>query len=199
MRRLFLGSAGLGALPAWLASLPSALERVVFVPTAANPLPSAPFVDAAVRLLHGEGLVVERLDLEHADGVEPAVRDAQLVFVTGGYAMFLLQHARRTGFDRFVSQAVRDGRLAYAGISAGAALAGPDLRFFQDAEDPGICASTTGLDLVPFTVLPHRDRGRADRHDRYAARYGGSDRFISIDDDQAVVVEGDAWEVQASP
>lgn len=199
MRRLFLGSAGLGALPAWLAALPAKPQRAVLVPTAANPLPSAPFVDAAARLLRGEGLLVERLDLEHVDSAADTVSEAQLVFVTGGYAMFLLQHARRTGFDRVVSRSVREGRLAYAGISAGAALAGPDLRFFQDAEDPGVCASTTGLGLVPFTVLPHRDRGRAERHDRYAARHGGPSRFVSINDDQAVIVEGDTWEIRPSP
>jgi dipeptidase E len=124
-QRLFLGSAGLGALPSWLSSISMTPERAVLVATAANPLPSAPFVDAAAHLLQGEGMTVDRLDLEHAQEakVEQALQRARLVFVTGGYAMFLLQHVYRTGFDRIVPPAVRSGYLAYAGISAETALA----------------------------------------------------------------------------
>ncbi|QXJ20486.1 Type 1 glutamine amidotransferase-like domain-containing protein [Actinomadura graeca] len=201
-RRLFLGSAGLGGLRGWLASLPAAPTRAVLVPTAANPMPSAPFADAAARLLRDEGLAVERLDLERAGPscVERALGPADLVFVTGGYAMFLLQHARRSGFDQAVRRAVGDGRTAYAGISAGAALAGPGLGFFRDGEDPGRVSSTTGLGLVPFTVLPHRDRpGNAARHDHRILRAGDPARYVSINDDQAVTVDGPHWTITPSP
>ncbi|GAA3969765.1 hypothetical protein GCM10023085_60080 [Actinomadura viridis] len=92
------------------------------------------------------------LDLEHTEpsAVERALRAADLVFVTGGYAIFLLQHVHRTHLDQILRQAVTSGRPAYVGISAGAALAGPDLHFFRDRQDPGQATSTTGLDLVPL-------------------------------------------------
>ena len=48
-------------------------------------------------------------------------------------------------------------------------------------------------------MLPHRDRGRAGRHDRLAARYGDPGRFLSLDDDRAVTVHGDTRTVVASP
>lgn len=199
-QRLFLGSAGLGALPGWLSSLPMTPKRAVLVATAANPLPSAPFVDAADRLLRGEGMTVDRLDLEHArrTEVEDALGRARLLFVTGGYAMFLLQHVHRTGFDRVVPPAVRSGSLVYVGVSAGAALAGPDLGVLRGADDPGVTASTAGLGLVPFTVLAHRNRGRAERHDRQIARHRPA-RLVSINDDQAVAVEGGTWRILRSP
>ncbi|MEV3923107.1 Type 1 glutamine amidotransferase-like domain-containing protein [Actinomadura coerulea] len=163
--RLFLGSAGLGALPAWLGSLPDVPRRAVLVPTAANPLPSAPFVRAGAELLGAEGLAVDVLDLEGAsgDGARRVLDGAQVVFVTGGYPVFLLEHVRRSGFDRVAVPAVGDGSLAYVGISAGAALAGPDLRPLRGSDDPGTVDSTAGLGLVPFVVLPHRNRGRAAR------------------------------------
>ncbi|WP_433336821.1 Type 1 glutamine amidotransferase-like domain-containing protein [Spirillospora sp. CA-294931] len=194
-QRLFLGSAGLGALPGWLASLPVVPGRAILVPTASKPMASAPFVEGAERLLVRQGMVVERLDLECADRVEVerVLRSCDLVFVTGGYAIFLLEHVRRTGFDRVVAEAVRRGRTVDVGVSAGAALAGPDLGFFADAEDPGRVASTAGLGLVPFTVLPHRGRGNAERHDRQDPA-----RFVSLEDDQAVVVDGASWEIRAS-
>lgn len=199
-QRLFLGSAGLGALPAWLASLPAAPRRAALVPTAANRLPSAPFVRTAADLLVAAGMVVERLDLERAApyDVERVLGRVQVVVVTGGYAMFLLQHVRGSGFDRLATAAVSGGGLAYAGISAGAALAGPDLRPLRAADDPGTVTSTAGLGLVPFAVLPHRDRGRAARHDRLAADPGRPCPMVSINDDQAVTVTGADWEVRPS-
>jgi dipeptidase E len=206
-RRLFLGSAGLGALPAWLAPLPPAARSAVLVPTASNPMPAATWVTAMVRVLESAGVTVDRLDLERATerDVEPALRGAGLVVVTGGYPLFLLQHVRRTGFDRLIAPAVHRGALRYVGISAGAILAGPDLDYlrepeFDDPEEPGDVATTTGLGLVPFTVLPHRDRGRADRHDRLAARHGDDPaRWLSLNDDQAVIVDGDTRAVVPSP
>jgi dipeptidase E len=182
-------------------SLPAPPTRATLIPTAANPLQSAPFVEAAAQLLHHQGMTVDRLDLEHAEpsAAERAIRPADLVFVTGGYALFLLQHVHRTHLDQVLRQIVTSGRTAYVGISAGAALAGPDLRFFRDSQDPGQATSTTGLDLVPFTVLPHRNRGNADRHDRHALRHGRRNRFISINDDQAVTVHGNSWKIQESP
>ncbi|MEV4252629.1 Type 1 glutamine amidotransferase-like domain-containing protein [Spirillospora sp. NPDC049652] len=109
--------------------------------------------------------------------------------------MHLLEHAQRSGFGETVKQRMREGRLAYAGVSAGAALAGPDLRTFADPDDPGRPSTMAGLALVPFTVLPHRDRGRAERHDLLAA---GPGRFVSISDDQAVTVTGENWAVVSS-
>ncbi|SPT50278.1 Uncharacterized peptidase Lmo0363 [Actinomadura madurae] len=197
-RRLFLGSAGLGALPAWLEALPAMPRRAVLIPTAANPLPSAPFVDALADLLRAEGLGVEYLDLERAvaEDVQRALGRAQAVLVAGGYPMFLLQHVRGSGFDRIAVDAVGGGALAYVGISAGAALVGPDLRMLRDVDDPGVVASTAGLGLVPFVVLPHRNRGRAERHDRLAEQGGWP--VVSINDDQAVTVGGGRFEVVGS-
>ncbi|WP_160161079.1 Type 1 glutamine amidotransferase-like domain-containing protein [Actinomadura sp. K4S16] len=187
-------------MPAWLGSLPDVPRRAVLVPTAANPLPSAPFVRAAADLLKAEGLAVDVLDLERAAGgdVRRMLDGARVVFVTGGYPVFLLEHVRRSGFDRVAVPAVADGSLAYVGISAGAALAGPDLRPLQAADDPGTVDSTAGLGLVPFVVLPHRNRGRAARHDRLAREPGRTGRVLSINDDQAVSVTGDGFEILES-
>ncbi|MFD0687210.1 Type 1 glutamine amidotransferase-like domain-containing protein [Actinomadura fibrosa] len=200
-QRLFLGSAGLGALPAWIASLPTMPSRAALIPTAANPLPSAPYVRAAADLLEAEGMAVDRLDLEHAApvDVQRVLDRVQVVFVAGGYALFLLQHVRRSGFDRLAAEAVRAGSLAYIGFSAGAALAGPDLSPLHDEDDPGAVTSTAGLGLVPFAVLAHRNWGRAARHDRLAADPDRPCPRVSINDDQAITVTDSHWQIQPSP
>ncbi|MFD0537182.1 Type 1 glutamine amidotransferase-like domain-containing protein [Actinomadura luteofluorescens] len=137
--RLFLGSAGLGALPAWLGSLPDVPRRAVLVPTAANPLPSAPFVRAAAEMLRGEGLAVDVFDLEGAsgDGVRRVLDGVQVVFVTGGIRSSCWSMFVAAGVDRVAVPSVGDGSLAYVGISAGAALAGPDLRRCEVPTIPG--------------------------------------------------------------
>jgi dipeptidase E len=199
-QRLFLGSAGLGALPDWLTSAPRPVRRAVLVPTAANPLPSAPWVDAADRVLSQAGIRVDRLDLEQAaeDDVRRALEPADLVFVAGGFPLFLLDHAIRSGFAALVAPAVRSGRLDYVGISAGAALAAPDLAYFREPDaaidrgDPGTPGSTTGLSLAPFLVLAHRNRGRAPRHDRQIAQHGAHN-YLSINDNQAITMTGPTW------
>lgn len=201
-QRLFLGSAGLGALPGWLASASRPVRRAVLVPTAANPMPSAPWVAAAQAVLTGAGIRVDWLDLEQAreDDVRRALEPAEAVFVAGGFPLFLLDHATRSGFARLAVPAVRDGRLDYVGISAGAALAAPDLAYFREPDaaidpgDPGVPASTAGLSLAPFLVLAHRNRGRAARHDRQIAQQG-ADNVVSIGDHQAVAVDGAGWRV----
>ncbi|GAA4315395.1 hypothetical protein GCM10023178_25420 [Actinomadura luteofluorescens] len=183
-----------------MGSLPDVPRRAVLVPTAANPLPSAPFVRAAAEMLRGEGLAVDVFDLEGAsgDGVRRVLDGVQVVFVTGGIRSSCWSMFVAAGVDRVAVPSVGDGSLAYVGISAGAALAGPDLRPLRGSDDPGTVDSTAGLGLVPFVVLPHRNRGRAARHDRLAREPGRAWPVISINDDQAVGVAGCGFEVLES-
>jgi dipeptidase E len=196
--QLFLASttAGLGI---WLSGLPRRPQRALFIPTAANPLPEKSFVQLTSQAVLEVGIRMTTLDLAETrpDETRSAVETADLVVVGGGYAIYLLEHARRTQFDRAVAERVAGGDLAYAGISAGAALAGPDLTSFADDEDPGHVETFTGLGLVPFVVLPHRNRGQAERHVALGA--GGQDLFLSLDDDQAVWVSGSTIRVTTTP
>jgi dipeptidase E len=192
---VFLGSRGLGAFAPWLDELPRRPRRAVLVPTAGNPMPSMPWVDVVEAALVAAGLSVDRLDLEpaSADEVSAALARTDLVFVTGGHPIFLLQHAQRTGFARTVAEAAGAGRIAYAGMSAGATLAAPDLRFHRAEDDPGRVTGTTGLGLVSFYPLSHANRGREDRYRRLIAELGDRYEFVPIRDDEAVVVRGRQW------
>ncbi|WP_067796928.1 Type 1 glutamine amidotransferase-like domain-containing protein [Actinomadura formosensis] len=170
------------------------------VPTAGNPLPLTPWVDEVVGHLAACGVRVEYLDLEgaRAADVDGAVERCELVFVTGGHPILLLEHAQRSGFVRIVKQAVLGGELAYAGVSAGAALATADLAFYRGPDDPGSVETTEGLGLVGFFPLVHADRGRRERYARLIAAYGDRCEFLPINDDEAVVGVGETWWRQAS-
>ncbi|GAA1618317.1 Type 1 glutamine amidotransferase-like domain-containing protein [Actinoplanes couchii] len=190
---LFLGSQGLGALGSWLDGLTRRPGRAVLVPTAGNPMPATPWVDVAEAAMTAEGLSVHRFDLESAtpEQVQAVLAGADLVFVTGGYPIFLLEHAQRSGFLHAVRQDVTSGRLAYAGISAGALLAAPDLERYRGDDDPGRVNDTAGLELVSFYPLPHANRGREERYSKVIAEEGDRHDFVVIRDDQAAIVHGD--------
>jgi dipeptidase E len=196
--QLFLASTTAG-LEIWLNGLPRRPQRALFIPTAANPLSENGFVELTSQTVLDAGIRITTVDLAETrpEETRSAVEAADLVVVGGGYAIYLLEHALRTQFDRVVTGRVAGGDLAYAGISAGAALAGPDLTSFADAQDPGHVKTFTGLGLVPFVVLPHRNRGQAERHDALGA--GGQNLLFSLDDDQAVWVSGSTIRVTTTP
>lgn len=192
--QVFLGSQGLGALPDWLGGLPQRPERAVLVPTAGNRLAAAPWVDTAIDALTGWGLELRILDLEGSPPpvAETALHHTDLVFVTGGDPLFLLEHARRSGFVPAVRDAVAQGRLAYAGVSAGAILTAADLTPYRAPDDPEPAGGHRGLDLVPFYPLVHANRGRQERYARLIAAHPDL-TFVTYRDDEAITVTGSTW------
>lgn len=196
----FLGSQGLGAFPDWLDELPHRPQRALLVPTAGNRLAATPWVEVADSCLRAAGLHIDRFDIEGAteDEVAAQLHGTDLVFVTGGNQIFLLEHAQRSGFAPAVRDAVRGGRLAYAGVSAGAIVTAPDLALYRDDDDPSVVTDTTGLGLVPFFPLVHANRGRAERYARLAEEHRHRE-FVRVDDDQAIVVTGTSWTLRPSP
>lgn len=204
MKRLLLASHGIGALPQLVGGDTHGL-RFAFVPTAAGPeAETKEWVRADRRQLETLGCEVSTLDLVDvgAGEIEEALRDVDGVFLTGGNSFLLLWHAVRSGFATLAPELVEAGSLLYAGTSAGALVAGPDLGPAANLDNrlqvPEL-ESSRALGLVPFTVLPHDDdpETRA-RHDEIAVAHPGVE-FVRLTDERAVLVRGDAAEVVASP
>jgi dipeptidase E len=203
MKRLLLASHGIGALRE-LVGDPAEL-RFAFVPTAAGPeAEQKPWVQADRRQLAALGCAVSTLDLAvvEADEVAEALRGLDGVFLTGGNSYLLLWHARQSGFADLVPELVEEGLLVYAGTSAGALVAGPDLApagSLDNRREVPELESSVALGLVPFTVLPHDDDPEIrTRHDEIVAAHPGVE-FVRLTDDRALVVHGDTAEVVDSP
>lgn len=200
MKRLLLASHGVGALPSLVDGEVAGL-RLVFVPTAAGPdAPTKEWVQTDRRQLERLGCDLATLDLAGvgADEVEAALRSSDGVFLTGGNSYLLLWHARRSGFAELVVPLVERGELVYAGTSAGAMVAGPDLApaaSLDNRREVPELDSSVALELVPFTVLPHDNEPEyRDRHDEIVAAHP-SLPFVRLRDDTAVLVRGDAVEI----
>lgn len=191
MRRCFLASRGLGALPAFLGG---AGGRAVWVPTAANPLPDRDAVIAGARRdLRVAGLAPPVVDLDAAPpaDVAGALGGADTIILTGGDPFYLLDRLRVTGAGDAVVAAVARG-VPFVGVSAGAIVAGPSLEphVLTSPLVPRPGLDLRGLGLVGVAVLPHHDReGRAARHEAAAATLGDRFALLPLRDDEAVVVE----------
>lgn len=79
----------------------------------------------------------------------------------------------------------------------------PDIAYIGDLDDrseaPDL-TETTGAGLVPFGLMPHMNN--ADFRpsiDRILAGWPDEAALVKLNDDQAIVVEGERWQVVSSP
>jgi len=177
--------------------------RVAWIPTAVNAIYPAYALESR-RRLEDLGLIVLPLELEHAtpDEVQSTLDQAQVVFVEGGNAFYLLHHARRSGFAEILPPLLDRGACVYVGVSAGAVVLGPDLWPATQVGREVVPAleSTRGLGLLDIIVIPHHnDPARTQAHSDSLATFGRQHRIVFLDDDQAVEVNGDDWRLVYSP
>lgn len=113
------------------------------------------------------GYSAEEVDLreyfdDHAE-LARRLESLDVVWAVGGNSFVLARAIGASGFREALVPALRRG-LVYAGYSAGACVAGPDLRGIELIDDPfvlpdgyhaGMLVKT--MSLVPFRIVPHVD------------------------------------------
>lgn len=196
----FLASKHVGGLRAALPADPHEL-RTVFVPTAGDPYPDPYWVGRRREWLVRNGFRLDDLDLARSTlaDVRAVLASADLVYVEGGNTYFLLMQMQRTGFW----DAMSESSAVYAGNSAGAIVACPDIGFIGDLDDPGKApdlVSTAGAGLVEFGIMPHMDDERArPTIARVLAEYSGERQILGLNDSQALLVKGPLVTLVHSP
>lgn len=180
-------------------------QRAVFLPTASaeeGPERVRYWTDLATAHYASMGVApvpLEVLDREDADSPELAsqVAGAGLVYLSGGNPGYLANTLAGTAVWKAILQVWRSGA-ALAGCSAGACALS---RLADDFRRPGRY-SGEGLAVVPqLVVLPHFDRfeqwmpGLADR---MMARTPLDATLIGIDEETALVTDGDAFTVRGN-
>lgn len=161
-----------------------------------------PFALPPERLPAARASLVSSLDDLHLDAeveVWATLRDRRpeqltrgdLLFVGGGNTFRLLQEVRRHGFVEAVAGFVRDGGDYYGG-SAGAVLAGADIRIADglDENEPGL-SDLGALPLVDaFTVLPYYDDSQQATARAWCRTHGRT--LLGVPERSGVVVR-DGW------
>lgn len=107
------------------------------------------------------GLDCEELDLRDYFGDEHGLRqrldDLDLIWVPGGNTFVLARAMVLSGVQSAATTAVHDGRLVYAGYSAGACITAPDLRGLHLMDDPSVVPG--GYPVEPRSKLSTGCRG----------------------------------------
>lgn len=167
--------------------------KVVFIPTAADPEKDKGFVDSAKDELKDIGLGFSEIDLkdENKSSLERKLLGADVIYVNGGNAFYLLDWVRKSGFDRVVKNFLDRGGI-YIGVSAGSVLAGTeiDCAGWNEDWDKNIVGikDTRGLGLVDFAISPHYTDG--DFKLLFEKSKSVSYPVIGLADSQAILVDG---------
>lgn len=164
---------------------------VAFIPTAANPYPVHPWIDADREALADLGYRVTDVDIENRTGVDlrAELSKHDVIFVAGGLVTYLAEHARRSGFNAIIRGLLRDGKI-YVGSSAGSMIVGPTVEPFLEEEKTElptgfVLENPECMRLVDFAILPHDQVSEfAKQHDAIEKRYAGTYRFVRLTDSE---------------
>ena len=167
--KLYLSSYKLGGHVDELIKMAGLRPRVALISNALD------FIPIEARLDHfrnvfdpiahfaAQGMDASDFDLRHYFGRSGALREAlkpyQIVWALGGNAFLLRRAMHESGFDLIIKELLCDQDLVYAGWSAGAVVAAPDLRGIELMDDP----DASGIGYSPGEPVwegarPHRLR-----------------------------------------
>lgn len=205
--KLFLASYRFGDHADTFVSLVGHGARVAVIAAAADAWPTtarASAVTSELTPLRRAGFDAEEVDVRDYTPLILGrhLRSFDCVWVRGGNTFVLRAQLARTGADRVLEDLVRGGELAYAGYSAGAAVATPTLTGLDATDDPsdvlrtcGIEPIWSGLSLVDFAIVAH---GGASVLEDPAATAKTVDTltsshvpFLVLSDQQVIIVDGD--------
>jgi dipeptidase E len=112
------------------------------------------------------GIKADELDLRdyfnNPQELLSRLREYDLVWVVGGNAFLLLRAMKQSGFDKLIVPLVENDEIVYAGFSAGAVVATPNLHGIELVDDKDIVPEGydkqvvwDGLHLVGKSIAPH--------------------------------------------
>lgn len=177
--------------------------KVGFIPTAANVEPySKDWVISQFAQLQRYGFYqIDIVDIA-ADGVDWRTRlaDVDMLWLSGGNTFYLLQQARKTGFDAWLKENIESK--VYVGGSASTILVTPTIKIADGVDDNTVgLEDFTGLGLVDFEINVHCNAAMIEATQEYAAAsdtavYALDDlSAIKIVDGNVDVISGGSWKL----
>jgi len=172
--------------------------KVAFIPTAADPEKDKSFVQYSIDQIEALGLVCTTVDLKGQTQatLKPILEKMDLIWVNGGNTFYLLDHIKKSGFDKLINPLLEKGKL-YIGVSAGSCIACPDIEFVKWKElcDDDIIKSSdlTAFNFIQALIVPHYKP-----KNKSAAQQGANTTtlpVIALSDKQAIIVENKVWRI----
>lgn len=160
--KIFLTSQAYKVMGKIAAMLPKPTNelRLAFIPTAGDPYgDNKPWMDADRDKLVELEFQVEDFDLKNKTEAETrqTLSMFDIIFVAGGNSFYLLNEAKKSGFDKVAKELVKKGTV-YIGSSAGSYIACPTIEAagWKHADKNIVnLKDLTALNLVDFIVVCH--------------------------------------------
>jgi dipeptidase E len=206
-KKLYLTSAGINVLDELVPLLPfqASGRTTCYITTAGNLEGNPVWMDDEIEAIGETGLVVRRIDLARlsASDIADTFQDCDVIWVGGGNTYYLLQEVRRSGFDDFVVEKIRDG-VPYVGTSAGSLILAPNIECIKYAEEhPNLNLSLESYDaLNVFSLVTFVHFGNPDFRDVYRKividALENDVAFVTLRDNQFIFVDGENWRIISS-
>lgn len=175
--------------------------KLAFIPTAADPYPEHPWLDADRQKAVDMGFAVTDYDIKgkSLDQHLSKLSSFDVIFVAGGNTYYLLNEIKKSSFDLALKELIHKGKI-YVGSSAGSCIMCTTIDHVELVEHKEVVPemqSFDGLGLVSQLILPHYGRSKyADRHGEILAHRKYGSRILPLRDDQVLVVNDDKQEIQ---
>ena len=142
------------------------------------------------------GMDVQQVDLRKFVGYQKKLKaelgTCDVIWLGGGNTFYLRWILRESGADTIITEMVKAGK-PYGGGSAGAVVAGPTLKHFEAADDPGDSPEVIleGLGLTDLVVVPHWDADHETMKKIDDTLKADGHKTKPLTDAQALVIDGD--------
>jgi dipeptidase E len=150
------------------------------------------------QILRDKGYDFERVDLRQwkndRAGLREKLASKDIFLFTGGNPYYLRWVMKESGADDIIRDLVKQGKV-YSGASAGAVVAGPTLRHFDELDDPNEAGEIIwdGLGLTDIVIVPHVDNADFGAGCRKAGELLKAEGYKTqeLTDAQAFLINGD--------
>lgn len=166
--------------------------RLAFIPTASDPYDEKPWMDKDRAKLIELGFQIEDFDLKDKTENETRKKLAKfdIIFVAGGNTFYLLDEAKKSGFDKIAKGLVKAGKI-YIGSSAGSYILCPTIEasgWKKSGKNIVNLKDLSALNLVDFIVVAHYtdEWKKAVEKGKKTTKYN----VITLTDEQFIVFDG---------
>jgi dipeptidase E len=201
MKRLFLASSIETTGPAVIKEITNDPKKLklVFINTAGEvDKGNKSWVDDDRKGLEKTGVQITNYTLTEKtySDLEKDLSDFDIIHVNGGNTFYLLQQARKCGFDKWMKRALEKGKI-YTSSSAGTDVSGNNIEHVKFADDPGDAPDLkdyTGFKLIDRNIIVHwgSDNGE---NKRKQFEFLGDNPPVVLSDWEYLKVEGEMYKI----
>jgi len=207
--RLFLSSQDLGNYADVAFEMCGGSKRAAFILNAADDETPAVRADKLARkrfMFENAGFAFEELDLRKYFGrgaeLKEKLKEFDLVWCNGGNSFILSRAMCSSGLDTILAELLSENKIMYGGSSAGSCVCAPSLHGaeYGDKPEPDVVPVDypvketiwDGLNLVPFSIIPHCDQEWFENSAKESIAYYESHNipYKALNDGEVVMVSG---------